>query len=198
MSTNRGTLPRALPSNNASRRVSTRRASTLAGVFLLVLPVLFGCDGTDDTGGPGDEPPVPSYDGALPTPPPPPPEAGILLSGPVDGEGLSFLPPNVVSFSYALYEFDENRLEVYYTRDEVFGVDGWGTVDCGSFVLRRNVEEELFLYESPDGWSLFVGSSVFLDDPCGVFGGLTDRVAFFSRSLGPRQSPLPAVFLTRQ
>ncbi|MFP4429972.1 MAG: hypothetical protein ACOCW6_00350 [Spirochaetota bacterium] len=188
-------MPRALPSNNASRR-----ASKLAGVLLCLftLAVIPGCGAGGDPDGFGEAPRPPSYDGALPTPPPPPPEAGILLSGPVDGKGLSFLPPNVISFSYALYELDENRLEVYFTRDEVFGVDGWETVDCGSFALRRNVDEEVFLYESPDGWSLFVNSTVFLDDPCGLFGGLADRVSFFSRSLGPGQSPLPAVFLTGQ
>lgn len=195
MSTNRGTLPRALLSSNTLRRPS-RVAGAL--LFVLALFVLFGCGATDDPESPGEAPRNPAYDGALPTPPPPPPEAGILLSGPVDGEGLSFLPPNVVPFSYALYELDESRIEVYYTRAEVFGVEGWEAVDCGSFTLRRNVEEELFLYESPDGWSLFVGSEVFIDDPCGILGGLADRVAFFSRSLGSRQSPLPAVFLTQQ
>jgi hypothetical protein len=195
MSTNRGTLLRALPSNNPLRR-STRVAGVL--LILLTLAVLPGCAPGGDPESPDDAPPIPGQDGDLPTPPPPPSEAGILLSGPVAGEGLSFLPPNIVSFSYALYEFDEGRLEVYYTPDEVFGVDGWEAVDCGSFALRRNVEEEVFLYESPDGWSLFVASERFLDDPCGVLGGLTERVAFFSRSLGPGQSPLPAVFLTQQ
>jgi hypothetical protein len=166
--------------------------------LVFAVALLFGCDGTDGPGELVDAPPPPAYDSALPTPPPPPPEAAILLSGPVSGRGIPFLPPNVISFSYALYEIDENRLEVYYTDDDVFGVEGWEGVDCGAFTLRRSVSEEIFLYESPAGWRLLVVSGVFLDDPCGVFGGLTDRVAFFSGSLGPGQSPLPAVFLIQQ
>ncbi len=184
-------MPRALRSNN-----TLPGPALFAAGLVLAFALLSGCEDTGDVGAAG--PPSPAYDETVPTPPPPPPEAAILLSGPVSGRGVPFLPPNVISFSYALYEIDETRLEVYYTREDLFGVEEWEAVDCGALTLRRNVTDEIFLYESPDEWSLMVVSEVFLDDPCGVFGGLTDRIAFFSGSLGPGQSPLPAVFLIQQ
>ena len=188
---NHETLRRASRSN----RTGPRPGIVILGVLLAIVVLLGACDAVEEQTAAPD---APLPDSPLPSPPPAPPEAAILLSGPVPGRGLPFLPPNVVGFSYALYEIDENRLEVYYTSDAVFGTDGWEALDCQAFVLRRNVSEEVFHFESPEGWSLFVGSEAFLDDPCGVFGGLIERITFFSRSLGEGQSPLPAVFLTRQ
>ncbi len=169
--------------------------AVLAALFLWGVATLFsGCHASEDA-----PPPAPTlrYDREIPASPPPPPEAAILLSGPVSGRGLPFLPPNIISFSYALYETEEGRLEVYFTRDPVFGMDGWEAVECGGFSLRRNVEKEVFSYADAGGWSVFIASGQFVDDPCNLFEGLVERLTFFVASIEGNESPLPAVFLTQ-
>jgi hypothetical protein len=75
------------------------------------------------------------------------PDVAVLAEGPTAGRELPFLGPNVVEYWRGLYEYQNGRFAVYFTRNEVFGLGDWSAGECGGrdaqFLPRRDVPAEL-------------------------------------------------------
>ena len=150
------------------------------------------------------------------------PEVAVLVQGPTRGQELPFLGPNVVEYWRGVYEYQQDRFAVYFTRNEVFGLGSWALGTCGGrtaqYVPRRALpdggdtpreRDDDTAAEVPDpdapglwhiapdeeAWHLFVDVDEFAGDACEIMPLFLERLIFFYDALGRRSndSPLPAV-----
>jgi len=108
-------------------------------------------------------------------------EPAILLSGPRTVKGIDFLPPNAVSAEYGVYSFRENRVAVYFVREEVYLPGDTAPLICGSYSLSEleGTNLRIFLYEDEAGWKVFISFEKVPEDPCLFIGAFLRRFRYF-------------------
>lgn len=200
MSTSRAIWPRALRLSRAAaapRRVAPRRFSARAAACLLVL-TLAGLMGMGPGGGRFTAQLAAQQDDA-----PGSQDVALLTDGPELARGLPFFAANVIPHYRGGYEYRGNKIEVFYTENEIVRFSGWQAVDCGNYRLYRVssavlinappiVERPVFLYQT-DEYSLFIRTEQqYL---CTFFPRFMRKFVYFRsvQEIAAKRPPFPAL-----
>ncbi len=124
------------------------------------------------------------------------PDVSILKRGPIQIQGLDFLPPNALPADYGLYDYAGSEVSVYFLRREIVPNSTWQKDECGGYslwVLDSDVSR-VFFYQDSNGWSVFIEMDPDVRDTCKFTGQFLRRLRYFlGISRDTRTVSFPAV-----
>lgn len=123
-------------------------------------------------------------------------ELGVLLKGPLIRKGIPFLYPNAIPVFYGEYEYQNKKIIIYFTEEEIVRSDSWAPFECPERILYRiKREERLVLYfRDENEWSVFFSMHSELETPCRFIDKFLERFLYFRTiARGESIATFPAV-----
>ena len=122
-------------------------------------------------------------------------DVSILLKGPLEGKGLSFLSPNAISYFYGEYLYEDSVISVYYTDETLVPSSLWEKEVCGTLqVFRIPADNSTLLYYNENDRSAFFLFPAELEDNCRFIIKFLERLNYFLRIYSEdSETPFPAV-----
>ena len=125
------------------------------------------------------------------------PSRGILLEGPERRVGLSFFAPNVIPYTYGVYQYGEARIRVFFTRFTVTPGAQWNEMSCSgvSLLAAESGGRSYYLYRAQEGWLVFFSPPQPFPARCDFVPQFLRLLRFFLTTANPADpvAPLPAV-----
>lgn len=123
-------------------------------------------------------------------------DIAVLIEGPKKNNGLEFLGPNALEYYSGIYTYNENRIEVFYTQEEIVPYRVWINKKCGSYKIKEFMfnDTKIYYYGRVTRYNLFIRISDELLDDCKFISKFISRLNYFYKvSLKTNEIPLPAV-----
>ena len=106
----------------------------------------------------------------------------VLVKGPLPHNGIEYIGVNQIPSQYGEYDYNGERISVYFTREDIFLSENWINSDCSlSGIHRLNTESEfsVFVYVDERGWAAFFAFPGSFDNVCEFIGKYRSRQNYF-------------------
>ena len=104
-----------------------------------------------------------------------------LLEGPVRENGVPGIGENVIPCYKGIYSLNGNRLNVYYTTEEIIVFSEWKTIEKDGFRFYLGSNNTI-CYINQGKWTLFIEYENFSDIYYDFSAQLTKKMLFFAKT----------------